>query len=83
MTKIAIKWACLILASGLVSGCASAPLSVSGEREQAIGQRDAQLRSLEAQRRKAARGCERGEADQCQRAEILSHEMDAFLVRPW
>ena len=83
MTKTSITWACLAVAAGLVSGCAISPLSVSTERAQAISERDARLRSLEAQRRKAQRGCERAEAGQCQRAEILNHEMDAFLVRPW
>lgn len=47
----------------------------------AMRERDERLEKLNKQRAKAERKCRQGQPSQCQRAEILSHEMDALLAQ--
>lgn len=50
-------------------------------RGRAMRERDERLEKLNKQRAKAERKCRQGQPSQCQRAEILSHEMDALLAQ--
>lgn len=50
-------------------------------RERAMRERDERLEKLNDQRAKAERKCRQGQTSQCQRVEILSHEMDAILAQ--
>ena len=44
--------------------------------------REEQLGKLSRQRDKAAEKCRDGKADQCQRAEVLEHEIEAVMAEP-
>lgn len=51
-------------------------------RGRAMRERDAKIGKLDKQQQKALRRCERGDRDQCQRAQILDHEIEALMARP-
>jgi aspartokinase len=50
-------------------------------RGRMMRERDERLEKLNDQRAKAERKCRQGQASQCQRAEILGHEMDALVAQ--
>lgn len=50
-------------------------------RGRALRERDERLEELNGQRAKAERKCRQGQPSQCQRAEALTHEMDALLAQ--
>ena len=51
-------------------------------RGREMRKREEQLGKLSRQRDKAAEKCRDGKADQCQRAEVLEHEIEAVMVEP-
>jgi hypothetical protein len=51
-------------------------------RGRAIRKREEQLGKLSRQRDKAAEKCRDGNEDQCQRAEVLDHEIEAVMAAP-
>ena len=51
-------------------------------RGRALRQREERVGKLTRQRDKAARKCRDGRQDQCQRAEVLSHEIEAVMAEP-
>lgn len=51
-------------------------------RGRELRQREEQLGKLTRQRDKAAEKCQGGNEDQCQRAEILEHEIEAEMAAP-
>ncbi len=51
-------------------------------RGREMRQREEQLGKLSRQRDKAAAKCRDGNAEQCQRAEVLEHEIEAEMAAP-
>lgn len=51
-------------------------------RGRALRERDERLGKLTRQRDKAAEKCRDGKRDQCQRAEVLEHEIEAEMAPP-
>ena len=51
-------------------------------RGRALRQREERVGKLTRQRDKAAQKCRDGRQDQCQRAEVLSHEIEAVMAEP-
>ncbi len=51
-------------------------------RGRAMREREERLGKLSRQRDKAAEKCERGDHDQCRRAEVLNHEIEAVMAEP-
>ncbi len=51
-------------------------------RGREMRQREEQLGKLSRQRDKAAEKCRDGKEDQCQRAEVLEHEIEALMAAP-
>ena len=51
-------------------------------RGREMRQREEQLGKLSRQRDKAAEKCRDGNEDQCQRAEVLEHEIEAVMAAP-
>ena len=51
-------------------------------RGRALRQREERVGKLTRQRDKAAEKCRDGKADQCQRAEVLEHEIEALMAAP-
>ncbi|MDK2759892.1 MAG: hypothetical protein KYX64_00870 [Sphingopyxis sp.] len=51
-------------------------------RGRELRQREEQVGKLSRQRDKAANKCRDGNADQCRRAEILDHEIEAVMAQP-
>jgi hypothetical protein len=51
-------------------------------RGRAMREREEKLGKLSRQRDKAAEKCRDGNADQCDRAEVLEHEIDAVMAEP-
>jgi uncharacterized protein YceK len=52
-------------------------------RGREMRKREEQLGKLSRQRDKAAEKCRDGNAEQCQRAEVLDHEIDAVMAEPY
>lgn len=52
-------------------------------RGREMRQREEQLGKLSRQRDKAAEKCRDGNEDQCQRAEVLEHEIEAVMAAPY
>ena len=52
-------------------------------RGREMRQREEQLGKLSRQRDKAAEKCRDGNEDQCQRAELLEHEIEAVMAAPY
>lgn len=51
-------------------------------RGREMRKREEQMGKLSRQRDKAAEKCRDGKADQCQRAEVLEHEIEALMAAP-
>lgn len=51
-------------------------------RGRALRQREERVGKLTRQHDKAAQKCRDGRQDQCQRAEVLSHEIEAVMAEP-
>ncbi|WP_432768298.1 MAG: hypothetical protein HEQ22_12840 [Sphingopyxis sp.] len=51
-------------------------------RGRELRKREEQLGKLSRQRDKAAEKCRDGNADQCRRAEVLEHEIEAVMAAP-
>jgi hypothetical protein len=51
-------------------------------RGRALRQREERVGKLTRQRDKAAQKCRDGRQGQCQRAEVLSHEIEAVMAEP-
>ncbi|UNK80448.1 hypothetical protein MNQ96_05050 [Sphingopyxis granuli] len=51
-------------------------------RGRALRQREERVGKLTRQRDKAAQKCRDGRQDQCQRAEVLNHEIEAVMAEP-
>jgi uncharacterized protein YceK len=51
-------------------------------RGRAMREREETLGKLSRQRDKAAEKCRDGREDQCQRAEVLEHEIEAVMAQP-
>jgi hypothetical protein len=51
-------------------------------RGREMRKREEQMGKLSRQRDKAAEKCRDGNADQCQRAEVLEHEIEALMAAP-
>lgn len=51
-------------------------------RGREMRKREEQLGKLSRQRDKAAEKCRDGNAEQCQRAEVLEHEIEAVMAEP-
>lgn len=51
-------------------------------RGRELRKREEQLGKLSRQRDKAAEKCRDGNADQCQRAEVIEHEIEAVMAAP-
>jgi hypothetical protein len=51
-------------------------------RGRAMREREARLGKLSRQRDKATEKCRAGKEDQCQRAEVLDHEIEAVMAEP-
>ncbi|PAL20356.1 hypothetical protein [Sphingopyxis sp. GW247-27LB] len=51
-------------------------------RGRAMREREAKLGKLSRQRDKATEKCRAGREDQCQRAEVLDHEIEAVMAEP-
>ncbi len=51
-------------------------------RGREMRKREEQMGKLSRQRDKAAEKCRDGQADQCQRAEALEHELEALMAAP-
>ena len=51
-------------------------------RGREMRKREEQLGKLSRQRDKAAEKCRDGDEDQCQRAEVLDHEIEALMAAP-
>lgn len=51
-------------------------------RGRKMRERDEQLEKLQKDQRKAAKKCSNGDQRQCERAQILSQEMDAIMNAP-
>lgn len=51
-------------------------------RGRALREREEKLGKLSRQRDKAAEKCRSGSAEQCQRAEVLDHEIEAVMAQP-
>lgn len=49
-------------------------------RGREMRKREERIEKLERQRDKAAKRCHRGDREQCQRAQILNHEIDAEMT---
>lgn len=52
-------------------------------RGRAMREREAKIGKLGKDRQKALARCERGDQGQCQRAQILDHEIDALMAAPY
>jgi len=52
-------------------------------RGRAMREREAKLGKLTRQRDKAAEKCRSGSEDQCRRAEVLDHEIEAVMAEPY
>lgn len=52
-------------------------------RGREMRKREEQLGKLSRQRDKAAEKCRDGNEDQCQRAEVLDHEIEALMAAPY
>lgn len=48
-------------------------------RGKKLRERDQRLGKLEKQRQQSAKRCDKGDQRQCQRAQLLSHEIDALM----
>ena len=51
-------------------------------RGREMRKREEEVGKLSRQRDKAAEKCQRGNAEQCQRAEVLEHEIEAAMAAP-
>ncbi|MGN6691768.1 MAG: hypothetical protein ACTHJU_12570 [Sphingopyxis sp.] len=51
-------------------------------RGREMRKREEQMGKLSRQRDKAAEKCRDGQQDQCQRAEVLEHEIEAMMAEP-
>lgn len=51
-------------------------------RGRAMREREEKLGKLSRQRDKAAEKCRNGSEDQCERAEVLEHEIEAVMAQP-
>ena len=51
-------------------------------RGRAMREREERLGKLSRQRDNAADKCERGDHEQCRRAEVLNHEIEAVMAEP-
>ncbi|HET6537512.1 MAG TPA: hypothetical protein VFG34_05280 [Sphingopyxis sp.] len=51
-------------------------------RGKALRQRDERLAKLHRQQQKAAKSCAKGSQQQCQRSELLAHEIEALMAAP-
>lgn len=51
-------------------------------RGRAMREREERLGKLSRQRDKAAEKCRSGNEDQCERAEVLEHEIEAVMAQP-
>jgi hypothetical protein len=51
-------------------------------RGRAMREREERLGKLSRQRDKAAEKCRDGKQDQCERAEVLEHEIEAVMAQP-
>lgn len=51
-------------------------------RGRAMREREENLGKLSRQRDKAAEKCRRGDRDQCRRAEVIEHEIEAVMAQP-
>lgn len=51
-------------------------------RGRAMREREERLGKLSRQRDKAVAKCQRGDPEQCQRAQLLAHEMEAVMAIP-
>ena len=51
-------------------------------RGRAMREREERLGKLSRQRDKATDKCERGDHEQCRRAEVLNHEIEAVMAEP-
>ncbi len=51
-------------------------------RGRELRKREEQVGKLSRQRDKAAEKCQRGDTEQCQRAEVLEHEIEAAMAAP-
>jgi len=51
-------------------------------RGREMRKREEQVGKLSRQRDKAAEKCQRGNAEQCQRVEVLEHEIEAAMAAP-
>lgn len=51
-------------------------------RGREMRKREEQMGKLSRQRDKAAEKCQGGNSEQCQRAEVLDHEIEALMVEP-
>jgi len=52
-------------------------------RGRAMREREAKLGKLTRQRDKATEKCRRGDEEQCRRAEVLDHEIEAVMAEPY
>lgn len=52
-------------------------------RGRELRKREEQMGKLSRQRDKAAEKCRDGDADQCRRAEVLDHEIEALMAAPY
>ncbi|WP_330902898.1 hypothetical protein [Sphingopyxis jiangsuensis] len=52
-------------------------------RGRALREREERLGKLSRQRDKAAEKCRNGDSEQCQRAQILDHEIEAEMNAPY
>lgn len=52
-------------------------------RGRELRKREEQLGKLKRERDKAAEKCRRGDQNQCQRAEVLDHEIEAMVANPY
>lgn len=52
-------------------------------RGRELRKREERVGKLERQRDKAAKRCHRGDREQCQRAQILNHEIEAEMAAPY
>lgn len=51
-------------------------------RGKALRKRDEQLAKLQRQQQKAAKQCDKGSREHCQRSELLAHEIEALMAAP-
>ncbi|MCM3419351.1 hypothetical protein [Sphingopyxis alaskensis] len=52
-------------------------------RGRELRKREEEMGKLARQRDKAAEKCRDGDADQCRRAEVLDHEIEALMAAPY